>query len=138
MRVHGNFDVINYISAGMSKLSGQIFLLVDNVFVTTVSMIEQSGFIPDRGKRFLSFPKPSDRLWCTLSLLFNGYQRILPLRLIGRGVKQNTHHRLLLTRLKMSEAVLSYMPSWRAQGRFYLLPSYFLCQTLNAYYHFAS
>lgn len=39
----------------------------------------------------------------------------------------------------MSEAVPErlHMPSWRAQGRLYLLPSSFLCQTLNAHYHFA-
>jgi len=40
----------------------------------------------------------------------------------------------------MSEAVpeLLHMSSWRAQGRLYLLPSYYLCHTLNAHYHFAS
>lgn len=40
----------------------------------------------------------------------------------------------------MIEAVpeLLHMSSWRAQGRLYLLPSYFLCQTLNAHNYFAS
>lgn len=91
---------------------------LNSIFVTAVSMEYRSAFVPGRCKRFLSFLKHSDRHWGTRSLLFNGYLKI------GRGVKLNTHLRLV-TRLKMMEAVLEllHMPSRRAQRPLHLLPS---------------
>lgn len=35
------------------------------------------GFICGRGRRMLSFPKHSDQLWCSPSLIFKGCQRVL-------------------------------------------------------------
>jgi len=61
-------------------LSLHITMIQDRV-VRILSWLQSEttqGSNPDRAKRFLSFPKRPDRLWCPKSLLFNGKRGIFP------------------------------------------------------------
>jgi hypothetical protein len=72
------------------------------------------GSIPDRGKRFFSFPQRPDRLWGLPSLLSNGYLSSFPGRKVtGEWSWPTQLH--LVPRLRMDGAIpsLPHTSSWR-------------------------
>jgi hypothetical protein len=74
------------------------------------------GSIPGGKRECFSSPQRPGRLWDPLSLLYNGYQGLLPWGKDGRGVKLTTHlHLVPRSNNAWSYAIppLPNTPSWR-------------------------
>jgi hypothetical protein len=66
-----------------------------SVSMVTGYRLNDQGSVPRRGNRFFSTPQHPDRLWGTLSLLYNGYQRLFSWDENSQAMKLITHLHLV-------------------------------------------